>query len=200
MQALRDFAGQPLEWFRIDAHCYKLQGHGETLAVADWGTEGNAVKNVVVGRIEDRRWLLRGTGLLSREVRMYAGDARDLLETAPPLGLFAFDYQKERQEFRLTNGRGFIWTWKRSATPTLVCSLPGGQEVLRVQTLRQRLFHPVECIIEISPQEDEIPELSLLLFLGLYLGRLAIWSAEHDLKRNPRAWLNLLLSFFEGFR
>lgn len=102
--------------------------------------------------------------------------------------------QDERQELPFLDGRSFLWTWERSATPILTCLLPNGQKILCVQTLHRRLFDPVAFVLEIDPEARSVPEIPLLAFFGLYLGRLALWYGEHDLQYNRRAWINVLLS------
>lgn len=144
MHTLRDAAGQQLKWFNMGFSCYKLQGEGETLATANW--EGK----LLVAEAEDEQWLLKGSKPLSEKVEIYPGEVRHSLETAIPLASFEFCYQDKRQEFSFLDGRSFLWTWERSAIPTLTCLLPNGQKILCVHTLRRRLFDPIAFVLEID--------------------------------------------------
>ena len=188
MHTLRDTAGQQLRWFNMGFSCYKLQGEGETLATV------NEEGKLLVAEAEGEQWLFKGSKPFSERVEIYPGEVRHSLDTALPLASFAFCYQEKRQELRFVDGRSFLWTWERSATPALTCLLPNGQKILCVQTLRQRLFDQVEFVLEIDQEARSLREIPLLAFFGLYLGRLVRWYSEHDLQYNRRAWINVFLS------
>lgn len=199
MYTLRNYAGQPLEWVQPNAFqdFFTLQVNGETLATARW--EGKWTKNLVVGETESEQWLLKSTNILSEQVNIYPGEARDSLKAVLPLASFEFHYRKERLELLFIDGRSFTWTWKRSATPTLTCTLPNGQKALSVQTRRRRpLVHNLkELVLEIDQEARDLPETSLLAFVGLYLGRLILVCAENDLKHRPLAWIELIFGLLE---
>lgn len=194
MPTLHDYADQPLEWFRLDSWSFALQRHGKTLATIDWEDK----KKLVVARAEGEYWLFENTSVLSNDVKIYPGEARNSLKAAVPLASFEFHYREERQELRFAHGLSFIWSWQRSATPTLNCHLLDGPKILCIQTLRHRLTNPVESILQIELSARDFPETPLLAFFGFYIARLALWEGEHDLRYNPRAWINLLFAFLGG--